>query len=405
MKKLEVRMVQSPGAVLTVGTLAEDGRRVVFEYSPEFVGKGLELSPFHLPVKPGLIEHTDWGFGPVPGLFDDSLPDGWGMILMNRHFDREGVEPGRVTPLDRLAYLGTRTMGVLTYHPHQEWAKEEQELDLAVLGEGARQVLKGNVSEVLPELMHAGGSPGGARPKVLVGISGAQIVSGEDDLPAGFEHWMVKFLSLGDSPGYGALELAYSLMARASGLEVAPTRLFQAGKGRTYFGTKRFDRGTGNRRRHVHTFANMIHTNFRVYGVSYETLLATVRALTRNGDDVLRAVRHMVFNIASHNRDDHAKNFAFMLDDKDQWTLTPAYDLCLSQGPGGEHSMTVNGEGAAPTRSDVLACAKKYGVKERQTLEVIEDVNDAIARWSEFADEAGCAKKDAAAVKKKLQFL
>ncbi len=397
MRKLTVKLQRSPNDILVVGTLAEQDQRIYFEYDSPFIDSGLELSPFKLPLRPGLIEHTDRAFGPLPGLFDDSLPDGWGLLLMDRSFRRKGVDQAAISPLERLSYLGKRTMGALTYHPPRRAEGDDRLIDLHELGRNAEDVLEGDAVEILPQLMRAGGSPGGARPKLLVGMDGDRLITGEADLPPGFEHWIIKFSARKDARHAGPVEYAYSLMARAAGIEMPVTRLLKAEHGqdtRRYFGVKRFDRATGNRRMHVHTFANLVHANFRIPSTDYSDLFKVTRSLTRNHQDVLRLFRRMVFNIAAHNRDDHAKNFAFLLDHQSgDWSLSPAYDLTHAPGPGGEHTMTVLGEGRQPDRSHCLALAERSGIKNGEAMTVVDEVNGAIGRWSSFADQAGCPKK------------
>ncbi len=409
MRKLTVKLQRSPKDVPTVGTLAEQDRRIYFEYDPVFLDTGLQLSPFKLPLRPGLIVHTDLAFGPLPGVFDDSLPDGWGLLLMDRHFRRQGIDPATLSPLDRLAYLGTRTMGALTYHPPREIDRDDRLIDLHQLGCNAEDFLAGRAAEVLPELMRAGGSPGGARPKVLVGIHDDQIISGEDDLPNGFEHWIVKFTAKAEARDAGPVEYAYSLMAQAAGIDMPQTRLFEVRHGRSvrrYFGVQRFDRAQGNRRIHVHTFGNLIHANFRIPSTDYADLFKVTRSLTRNHRDVLRLFRIMVFNIAAHNRDDHAKNFAFTLDGQTgEWSLAPAYDLTYSSGPGGEHTTTVLGEGRHPTRDHCLKLAEQAGIQSRSAGTIIEEATTAIGRWPDFASQAGCTTKIISTIAKALRIL
>ncbi len=393
LNKLEVRFSRAPGDATPVGTLAEQKKRVYFEYDEDWLGLGLELSPFHVPLRSGLIEHTDFSFGPLPGLFDDSLPDGWGLLLMDRHFRQEGIAPERISPLDRLGYLGTRTMGALTYHPpSQQSAGDAASLNLHGLAQNARRIYEGRPSVVLPELLRAGGSPGGARPKVLVGYnpSSDTILSGEDDLPAGFEHWIVKFSSVQDAGTSGPVEYAYALMAGRAGLEIPEVRLFETTGGDRFFGVRRFDRGPGNRRFHVHTFGNLIQTDFRVPGCDYEDLLKATSILTRNHKDSLRVFRLMVFNVMTCNRDDHAKNFAFILDDQTgDWSFAPAYDLTFCIGPGGEHTTTIHGEGLKPATDDILKIADKSGILFKEAQAVIDEVRTGIAGWVDIARQTG----------------
>jgi len=405
MKRLDVRFTRGPGDVVPVGQLAEDRGQVYFEYAAGFLETGLNLSPFHLPFEPELFVHRDREFGALPGLFDDSLPDGWGLLLMDRHLRSLGRDPATSSPLDRLAWLGTRTMGALTYHPPAERTDADVEVfDLHALARHARDVLSGAAVEVLPELLRAGGSPGGARPKVLVGLdpgTGA-VRSGEDDLPAGYEHWIVKFPAEADAADTGAVEYAYSLLARDAGIDMPPTRLFVTSAKERFFGVQRFDR-RGNQRIHVHTFGNLIQSNFRIPSADYADLLKATSLLTRNHQEVLRAFRRMVFNVLAHNRDDHVKNFAFLLDDATgEWALSPAYDLLHTPGPGGEHTKTLAGEGKRPERSHLLRLAAQAGVSTRQAEAVIEEVRTGVARWLERADQAGVSERHARLIETSL---
>ncbi len=385
-----MRLTRGPGDELVVGQLAHHEERTYFEFAAAFLETRLELSPLKLPARPGLQEHAEHAFGPLPGLFDDSLPDGWGRLLMERHVRRKGGDPASLGAIDRLAYLGTRTMGALTYHPPGEAEHDAPVLDLQRLADGAREVLAGHRADVLPELLRAGGSPAGARPKVLVGVRGDELRSGEDDLPRGFEHWLVKFNAKEDGADGGRVELAYAHMARAAGLDVPEVRLFETSKRQAFFGVRRFDRRPGNRRLHVHSLGGLLQANFRVPSCDYDVLLKVVRRLTGDHRAVVECVRRMLFNVVAHNRDDHVKNFAFLLDDAGAWSLSPAYDLTFSSGPGGEHQMSVDGEGAAPTREGCLGLAERHGVTRAEGGRLLEQVNDAVATWRGLAKATGC---------------
>jgi len=396
-KKLDVNLTMGPGEQRRVGQLAEAEHRIYFEYDAAFLQAPLWLSPFKLPPEPGLHEHRDRAFGPLFGLFDDSLPDGWGLLLMDRHFTRQGVALETISPLDRLAYLGERTMGALTYHPPaQKENLDHQMLDLHDLSREAHQVLAGKSDRILPQLLRAGGSPGGARPKVLIGLRGDEVISGEDELPEGYTAWLVKFQSGKESIDDGRIEFAYAQMARAAGIIIPDTRLFTTHEGDAFFGVARFDRQQ-NRRRHVHTFGNLIHANFRIPGCDYELLLRVTRVLSKNHADVEAVFRQMVFNILAHNRDDHVKNFAFMLDAQGIWQATPAYDLTFSPGPGGEHTMTVAGEGREPGREHIMRIADGAGIARRDATAIVEKVAAAIGNWPQFARDvdigAGTVRK------------
>jgi len=357
-----------------------------------FLAKNLWLSPYKLPLKSELFEHKDRDFSPVFGLFDDSLPDGWGLLLMDRYLRKQGYDIETLSVLDRLAFLGENTMGALIYEPALDLRpRDKSPFDLHNLSIQSQDILSGKTDEVLPQLMLAGGSPGGARPKVLVGVYNENMVSGETDLAENFEHWIIKFAAENDFPDAGPVEYAYSLMAREAGIKMTETRLFNTQEEDRFFGIKRFDR-SGNKRFHVHTFGNLIHSNFRFPSQDYDHFFKLVINLTKNYQDLLRAFRQMVFNIFANNRDDHVKNVAFIMNHEGKWSLSPAYDLVYSPGPGGEHSMTVLGEGKAPTKADIYKLGEKHGIKKRAVSLIVEQVSDATNRFQTHAQAAGVFK-------------
>lgn len=385
MRKLEVRLDWGDEQVL-VGTLAEQERVLYFEYDSAFIAKPLPISPFKLPVQPGVFEHREREFGDVFGVFNDSLPDGWGLLLMDREFRKRGHDPAALSVLDRLAYIGTRGMGALTYHPPAAPdAEGEFLIDLDELAHQAERVLEGSAEEILPALRIAGGSPGGARPKVLVGVGeDGRLISGTSDLPEGYRHFIVKFPAREDLPDIGAVEAAYALMAREAGIDVPTTRLFETGDGGRYFGAERFDR-PGALRLHMHTLSGLFHASHRIPSMEYEGLLKATMALTRDHRQMEEAFRRMAFNVFAHNRDDHVKNFSYLMDRSGEWRFAPAYDIVFSQGPRGEHTMAVAGEAARPTERDMLRVAEECDVDRRRAREIIRQVRDAVNRWPRFA--------------------
>jgi serine/threonine-protein kinase HipA len=388
MRRLEVRLHWSDDDERVVGTLGEQGRRVFFEYAPSFLEAPLPISPFKLPVAPGPVEHGERDFAEVFGVFNDSLPDGWGLLLMDREFRKHGIRPSGITVLDRLGYIGTRGMGALTSHPPSASESESGlPVDLAQVAAQAERVLEGSAEDVLPALRIAGGSPGGARPKIVVGVdTDGRMLAGTDDLPAAFRPFLVKFPAREDPAGIGAVEAAYAKMAAAAGVEVPETRLFATGDGGRYFGAARFDRRAGGRI-HMHTLGGLLHASHRLPSMDYEGFLQAARILTRDQRQVEQAFRRMVFNVLAHNHDDHVKNVSFLMDRAGTWTLSPAYDVVFSEGPGGRHTMAVAGEDDRPGEREMLQAGGSVDISPGDASAIIAHVRDAVRDWPRFAAE------------------
>jgi len=404
LNRLRASLQFSPSLRIPVGRLAMDDRRIFFEYDKQFLGKDFWLSPYKLPLQTAVFEYKDYDrFGPIFGLFDDSLPDGWGLLLMDRYLRKEGYDINTLTVLDRLSFLGNNTMGALVYEPVLDVeTSDNSPFNLYDLSQQALDIISGKTDEVLPQMIKAGGSPGGARPKVLAGICGDTIISGETDLPDHFEHWIIKFSADTDSPQAGRIEYVYSLLARDAGIHMPETKLFGSQEKKYWFGVKRFDR-LSNQRFHAHTFGNLIHSNFRIPSQDYDDLLKVTKDLTKDYQCQLSVVRQMVFNIIFNNRDDHVKNFAFIMDHDGNWSLSPAYDITYAIGPNGEHTMTVLGEGKAPRIQDVYKVCDNHSIKQKEIDVIIEQVIDASKKFSFYAEEYSLSAKMRKEIEVKIQ--
>ena len=389
--------IQLGEAVHPVGRLAWQDRRILFEYAPAFIERGLQISPFHLPLQAGVIYGDPAIFDGLMGVFNDSLPDGWGLLLLDRKLAQMGLLPGALTPIDRLAYVGGAGTGALRYRPEHERAPGVVSIDLDALAEDARSVLEGESLEVLDTLIALGGSSGGARPKIVAACSAdrTRLVTGDGRLRRGYSHWLIKFRSSTDPPDVGAIEHAYAEMARAAGIDMAPTHLFPAKSGAGYFGTERFDR-RGNARVHVHSVCGLLKADFRIPSIGYVSLLKATRVLTRNQLEVDRMFRRMVFNVFARNRDDHTKNHAFILEEDGTWHSSPAFDLTFSAGSGGEHALDVAGEGRAPGIEHIEEVARLSGVHADVARECVEQVRHAVDRWPIHAAASGVSAASAA---------
>ncbi|MDR3176844.1 MAG: type II toxin-antitoxin system HipA family toxin [Desulfovibrio sp.] len=368
-----------------VGRLAERNRSIFFEYGKEFLNSGVELSPFKLPLRSGLFEDEKRVFEGLPGVFNDSLPDGWGLLLLDRVLRSQGARLHEISPLQRLSMVGASGMGALEYVPSRgiESSPNASMLQLDGLAEEARTVLsEGDASlEVVFDLLKLGGSSGGARPKILADVS----VDGSGVLPngsagKGFFPWLIKFHAREEGPDQGLVEYVYSVMAREAGVEMPETRLFPSKTTAGFFGVRRFDRDNGLKV-HVHTAAGLLHASHRHPTLDYENLLRLTKALTRDVRDVEKMVRLMVFNVKSGNRDDHSKNFSFFLDASGRWRFAPAYDLTPSVGFNGEHSAMVNGKGKDVTDADLAQAAAVVDVPKDFVREAIQRTGQSLSRF------------------------
>ncbi|MES2918758.1 MAG: type II toxin-antitoxin system HipA family toxin [Pseudomonadota bacterium] len=377
-----------------VGQLAQgQGPGIFFQYDEHWLKTGFDIAPgdIRFTTEAQVCRDTRL-FGGLHGVFADSLPDGWGLILMNRALRQQaGWLPQEIGPLDRLAYIGNRGMGALEYRPAADvpaapldWAELER------MGAEAQRVLAGAADDVLAALRVHGGSPGGARPKVVVALHPGlrHCHSSLEPLRPGFRHWLVKFRGPADPLDMGATEYAYNRMAEVAGLRVPHAELLDVRLGHTperLFAVERFDRD-GDHRLHVLSLAGYAYADFRQPSLDYDQVLGATMAISRDHQEVVQAFRLMVFNVLTHNQDDHAKNFSFLRRDG-RWALAPAYDLTFSRtGLQAQHSTAVNGSGT-PGRRDVLALARFHRIAQADAL--IDEIRGAVARWPEFARAAG----------------
>jgi len=406
-------MAYSPTELLTVyldarnqrhkvGRLAFKDRQVLFEYDASFIASEIEISPIKLPLKAGVSIAGTTIFDGLFGVFNDSLPDGWGRLLLDRTVEKHGIHRGQLNPLDRLAYVGTHGMGALSYEPELSLENTNYApLALDNLAEQSATVLAGENEEVFEELLRLNGSSSGARPKIVaqVNTDKKRIIHGQQELQPGFAHWMIKFPSTQDARDVGAIEYAYSLMAKDAGVEMAETHLFCTNRNK-YFGTKRFDRD-GDARIHMHSLSGLIHDDHRSPSLDYDMVMRVALALTRNIREAEKAYALACFNVLAHNRDDHVKNFSFLLTWRNGWIFAPAYDLVFSYGPGGEQSMLVMGEGRNPGTAQLESLGKRHGIKTAP--EILAKVNKAVANWPRYAEQAEVSRKSTKEISGKIK--
>lgn len=348
---------------ILVGTLAKTPERVVaFEYDLDWLNNGFSISPFSLPLIKKVFIPKYEPFDGLFGVFNDSLPDGWGRLLVDRLFLKNKINPVEIDNLNRLAVVQESGMGALAYKPEHRFQTENYVSNLDILAQECSKILESQNSDNLDELFQLGGSSGGARPKILTSIDN--------------EDWIIKFPSSIDPKNIGEKEYQYSLCAKDCGINMTETKLLPSEICSGYFGIKRFDRKNG-KKVHMVSASGLLETSHRLPNLDYNLLMKLTLELTRNYEDIEQLFRLMCFNVFAHNRDDHSKNFSFMYDNnKKEWHLSPAYDLTYSSSFNGEHATTINGEGKNPNLDDILAVAKNIGLNEKSAKNIALDIQE-----------------------------
>lgn len=348
-----------------VGTLAETNAGYgAFQYDRDWLRDGFSISPFSLPLDGRVYVPQSDVFEGLFGVFSDSLPDGWGRLLVDRMLLARSIQPSEIRAVTRLGIVGSSGMGALEYVPELWPLEEKKSFDLEQLAKECELVFQDKECNNLDELFQMGGSPGGARPKVLVRV---------DDEP-----WLVKFPSPYDEPSIGKEEYNYMRCAKLCGIDVPEVRLFSAEKGEGYFGVKRFDRVNG-KRVHMITVSGLLETSHRVPNLDYHDLMRLTYMLTNDRRQMEELYRRMCFNVFAHNRDDHSKNFSYLYDEQEaRWKLTPAYDLTYSNSLGGEHATCINGNGKNPQMEDLLEVGKVTGLKKSELKRIAEEIREIV---------------------------
>ncbi|WP_020209752.1 type II toxin-antitoxin system HipA family toxin [Gilvimarinus chinensis] len=396
-----------------------------FEYTKGFINTGIELSPLKMPLAqriytfPELDFHT---FKGLPGMIADSLPDDFGNAVLNAWVASQGKQTADITPLQRLQYTGRRGMGALEYHPAtrlkslnastpveveslvaiaQEILDQREEFKVSLQSDGSDE------REAMLALLSVGMSAGGARPKAVLAFNKdfTQVRSGQARVPEGFDHYIMKFdgvsehnadrETFGDPMGFGAMEYVYYLMATSCGINMMPCHLINEGE-RRHFITQRFDR-TGNQKIHVQTLNGLAHVNYKVPGsFSYAELFEVARQLKLPAEDAEQLLKRLVFNVVARNHDDHAKNFAFTLQNN-TWRLAPAYDIAYSYKPGSRwvnsHWMSLNGKRDHFTRDDLYSLSQISPLFTRKKIDqTLEQTYDSVSEWKKLATEHAVPK-------------
>lgn len=371
-----------------IGQLILDGRSILFKYSDAYLVAGKNLSPNQLTFDDIPQTAKEKVFNGLFGVFADSLPDAWGYLLIKKRLSADGIAIASLNALDHLTFAGKNSMGALQYRPSVALEQEAIEINLDKLNNNISEVLSGESSVVIDEMFGRGGSPGGARPKIYAGYHPKtdSLISGVANLPEEYEHWIIKFAGDVDSKDSANIELTYYKMALGSGIEMSECRVFNSDRGNSYFGTKRFDR-IGNDKLHMLSAAGLFHDDYEHSTIDYGNLIYQAKKLTNNAQAAEQMFRRTVFNVLSHNRDDHSKNVAFLMDAEGVWSLAPAYDLTFSSSSQGYHSTACAGNYVDPGRKELLELADALSINKAKAT--IDEIMSVINRWRIYAELSG----------------
>jgi len=385
------------------------------EFFDHFIRENLDVAPIMMPLEDlkrgdkifSFPANKNKTFSGLPGLIADSLPDDYGNSIIDEWFASNQMFVN-ITPLDKLCYMGKRAMGALEFEPATEFPElnrtchvEIEELTILaqkILNQREEFSIKlTEANQNFMDILRVGTSAGGAKPKAIIAINDTtkEILSGQVKVPDGFSYWLLKFDGveggkINDNPlGIGRIEYTYYKMAMDCGIRMSECRLFEENK-RAHFMTKRFDRDNNGEKLHTQTWCAVAHYD-RDARFSYEQIFQTMRKLFLPYSEMDQMFRRMVFNVVSRNHDDHTKNHAFIMNKKGEWSLAPAYDLCYAYAPSGrwtsQHQLSLNGKRNNFQLEDLLAVAKKEGIKNAN--QTIKDIIDVVSNWKSYAKNAG----------------
>jgi len=406
------------GRTIGAVSLAENSEIAAFEYDPDFIKSGIEIAPLTMPLSkriytfPALSSKTFHG---LPGLLADSLPDKFGNALIDAWLAGQGRQAESLNAVERLCYTGERGMGALEFTPTiGPKSRQTKQIQIDKLVNLAADVLSHRDTlqtsfadetkqQAMTDILRVGTSAGGARAKAIIAWNPQtnEVRSGQIPADKHFEYWLLKFdgvagnrdKELDDPDGYGVIEYAYYLMAKACGIEMSECRLFEE-NGRQHFMTRRFDRLKTGEKLHMQSLGALAHYDFNLAGAySYEQALFTLRQLGLPMDAIEQQFRRMAFNIIARNQDDHVKNIAFLMDKSGKWSLSPAFDVTYSYNPSGtwtaNHQMTMNNKRDNFELADFNACAKTAAMKRGRAAAIVQQVQETVSRWQTFAEQAG----------------
>jgi serine/threonine-protein kinase HipA len=387
-------------SIQEVGTLVAQNQLIYFRYAPSFLESNLEISPFKFKKTAEIIACPKEPFEGIPGVFNDSIPDGWGRLLLDRKLINQGINSREIGVLDRLSLIGNNGMGALVYEPISEkGAHVYTTLNLDDISRESQELLTNGNASFLDDLYHLGGNSVGARPKIVVHYNEDNQIFNTDN-EENSTSWIIKFSGLNDFMDISKIEFSYYRMALACGIKMNESNLFISEKGRSFFGSKRFDI-LDNKRLHLHSACGLLHDNFRYSTLDYGHIMDAANRLENDLTACEKVFRLAVFNCFSLNMDDHSKNTAFLMAENGKWHLAPAFDLTFSPSPGGYQSLSVAGEYQHINSASLLKLADYFGIKDAKNI--IEEVKEVISQWTSHAASLDINKKEFKLIEKALQ--
>jgi serine/threonine-protein kinase HipA len=388
-----------------------------FQYSDNAFFREIEPSPIIMPTQERIFEtnRDHINFHNLPYLLSDSMPDDFGNIMMKEWLRQKQLSFDNINPVERLTYVGKRGMGALEYEPIRHKENNKYQVNVSELLEVARKVLEGKKEtsyndldkDSLSEILRIGTSVGGARAKALIAIKTdsdnkiEEIRSGDIIQPEGYSYWLLKIdgvneKTLGEGKGKGKTEYAYYKLAKAAGIDMSESILFEENN-RFHFLTKRFDRTDNGDKIHMQTLGALAGIDYKIQKVSsYETLFRVMKRLRLPYYQFEQQYRRALFNVIARNHDDHVKNFSFLMDKEGKWQISPAYDITFQYKVGGTwtnvHQSSINGKFDNFTRNDLLNFGKTFGIKKANYI--LEEVITAINQWSKIAKQIDIPKTE-----------
>ncbi len=420
--KVQTALVTLWGHQVGAVSWLDDRSHGVFEFDSSFLNKGLDISPIHMGLDEARRGDGIFSFATLnkdtflglPGLLADALPDKFGNSIIDTWLARQGRSGGSFSPVERLCYIGKRGMGALEFSPPVNRSLDRAvPVEVAELVNLAQEITRQRSDlqteiqfnapqngDAIVDILRVGTSAGGARPKAIIAMNEqGKVISGQADMPEGYHHWLLKFdgvtdIELGEPKGFGRIEYAYYLMAKAAGITMSECRLLEE-NGRAHFMTRRFDRVDGQKL-HMQSLCGLAHYDFNQAGhYSYEQAFEVMRKLRLSKADALQQYRRMLFNVIARNQDDHTKNITFLMTPDGQWQLSPAFDVTYSHNPAGhwthQHQMSINSKRDNFVLADLIAVGESISLPRPK--EIIEHTMHAVAQWPGFAAQAGLNSK------------